>query len=38
MLRVLVMMEHVVDVDRYCSEVISLLLLRQDKGTLTHLH
>ena len=32
-----VTMEHAVDVDRYCSEVISLLLLMQCKGTLTHL-
>ena len=31
------MMEHAVDVDRYCSEVISLLLLMKCKGTLTHL-
>ena len=31
------MMEHAVDVDRYCSEAISLLLLMQCKDTLTHI-
>ena len=30
-------MEHAVDVDRYCSEVISLLLLMYCKGKLAHL-
>ena len=34
------MMEHAVDVDRYkyCSEVVSFLLLMECKDTLTHLY
>ena len=31
-------MEHAVDVDRYCSEVMSLLLFMSMKGTFTHLY
>ena len=31
------MLEHAMNVDRYCSEVIHLLLLLHCKGTLTHL-